>query len=117
MPYGIIGAIQFKVAKEHMMKLFKSLPISVALLASAGLSAFDNTQNNGFWDTTKYVNPAPAVSGAAMELEFASLVFDRRDCAMAKDSVLDSRCFSAVGPIALECQFRSIPPGLFFIVR
>jgi hypothetical protein len=52
-----------------------------------------------------------------MELEFASLVFDRRDCAMAKDSVLDSRCFSAVGPIALECQFRSIPPGLFFIVR
>ena len=97
---------------------FSKLSVAPALaFASTCLFAFDNTQNNGFWDTTKYVNPAPAVSGAAMELEFASLVFDRRDCAMAKDSVLDSRCFSAVGPIALECQFRSIPPGLFFIVR
>ena len=99
------------------MKFFKSLPILLALLASVGLSAFDNTQNNGFWDTTKYANPAPAVSGAAMVQEFASLVFDRRDCAMAKDSVMDSRYFSTVGPVALACQFRSIPPGLFFIVR
>ena len=97
---------------------FSKLSVAPALaFASTCLFAFDNTQNNGFWDTTKYVNPAPSVSGASLDMDFASPVFDRKVCAMASDSALDSRCFATVGPVALECQFRSIPPGLFFIVR
>ena len=91
--------------------------MSVLMLASTSFSAFDNNQENGFWNTRAYVNPAPDVSSAAIALDFTSQAFDRQDGVLPQGSMLDSRCFWNVGPIALECLFRSIPPGIVFVVR
>ena len=99
------------------MNFSRLLTVIAIAIASTGFSAFDNTQNNDFWDTTKYVNPAPSVSGASLDMDFASPVFDRKICAMASDSALDSMCFDNAGPVALGYRFLSISPGLFFIVR
>lgn len=95
----------------------KVLMMSVFALASTGFSAFDNNQVNGFWNTKGYVNPAPSVSGAEIAQDFRSQVFGRADGTLPRDSMLDSWCFAGVGPIALESLFRSISPGLSFVVR
>jgi len=90
--------------------------IGATLFSAATLSAFDNTQQNDFWDTTGYVNPTPAVTSAETEemCEFTETTLQHG--ATSPETPFDSIASTENTSNAIA-SFSSFPPSLVLIVK
>ena len=90
--------------------------IGATLFSAATLSAFDNTQQNDFWDTTGYVNPTPAVTSSetVAPCEFAETT--RQYGTTEAETVFDSVASTENTSNAIA-SFSSFPPSLVLIVK
>ena len=107
-----------KTLGEELHVRLKRAVLSLVLFA-AGLPAMalDNTQVNDFWDTTGYVNAAPAVADGTMSDSFqdglSAAAFE------IPEPGLDSWVYSlSVAVKGGRRKFNSFPPGgLTILVR
>lgn len=97
--------------------MHKFLTILTFVVAGTCFSAFDNTVNNDFWNTTAYVNPTPSSAAKSLVAAFDSGVNSSTVTALPPGSTFDSMCFSATAPVILGSRFMSTPVKFIFVIR
>ena len=95
--------------------LYKRLVLVIGATVCVAASAFDNTVQNDFWNTTAYVNPNPSVVGATLAEAFDAFVCDHADDPLA--TTFDNWCFELFGPFNMMQPFTSLSRGSAFNFR
>ena len=117
--YGVIGRSEEEKGASATPRrgslLYKRLVLVIGATVCVAASAFDNTVQNDFWNTTAYVNPNPSVVGATLPTAFDAFVCDHADDPLA--TTFDNWCFELFGPFNMMQPFTSLPRGSAFNFR